>query len=54
MSNLTAGRGSSVSQYLRATQEIPQGVVFDAKYTPGPNMCVPEDRHLGIQDCGDL
>ena len=39
MSNLTVGRGASISQYLRATQEIPQGVIFGAKYASGPNIC---------------
>ena len=35
---LTAGRGSSISQHLRATKKILQGVVFNAEYVLSVEM----------------
>ena len=38
MSNLTAGRGSSISQHLRATKKTLQDVALDATYALGPKI----------------
>ena len=46
MSNLTAGQGSSVSQHLRATKKILQGVIFDAGYASGSRIRSVEGLRL--------
>ena len=38
MSNPTAGRSSSVSQHLRATEKILQGVIFNVEYVLSVEM----------------